>query len=573
MLGFTGALTFHSEHPILPSEADLKDHFGKALNTLEDNELTVGVKSNPKFNGDGFFKADHQGMYGLDGVILNSQGLSNHLAGKSPFDTVKKLYQTHGYAFCNSLKGEFCGFIKDDNTKAFFLFSNQTNTKTFFYAYLNGILWFSADMDHLVTMLKAKGVNLTLEEESAYCLLTYGYMLENHTLFKEIKKLGPGSCLWVNENGIKEVSYHDFANVNVKPYSRKHWIATLEEQFNEALEMEYEKDKAYDIPQHLTLISGGLDSRFNSMLAHKKGYKHKFNFCFSTAGYWDHTISQKIAAYLKEDYQLYSFDGTFLCDIEENTKLQDGTINYENAAHFNEALKSLDFSRFGLIHSGQIGDGVLGSLLTAPNNPNPKPSSGAASHKLLPKIAPFIQHIQKPYEGEELFLLKNKVFNGVTSGSWVSEPYSYLISPFMDVDFMETCLAIPPEMKYFEGIYIDWLKHYHPEITQFRWERTKLKPNSKWKTKAGEIINMAQSVLFKKILEKEYLTTMTPMDYWYRHNLTIQHCINNYFEGHRYLLDPWPELQNDAIQLFKTGSVIEKTHVLSLLEAIKQYHY
>lgn len=573
MLGFTGALTFHSEHPLLPSEVDLKHHFGQGLHILEDNELTVGMKSNPKFNDDGFLKTDDQGMYGLDGVILNLRALNNQLAATGPFYTVKTLYQRQGYSFCKSLKGEFCGFIKDDTTKDFFLFSNQTNTKTFYYAYLNGILWFSVDMNHLVTMLKANGMSLTLEEESAYCLLSYGYMLENHTLFKEIKKLGAGSCLWANENGIKAVPYHNFANVDIKPYSRKHWIAILEEQFNEALEMEYEKDKAYDTPQHLTLISGGLDSRFNTMLAHKKGYRNKLNFCFSTSGYWDHTISRKIAAYLKEDYQLYPFDGTFLCDIEENTKLQDGIINYEDSAHFNEALKALDFSDFGLIHSGQIGDGVLGSLLTAPNNPSPGFSTGANSITLMPKITSFVNDILNQYEGEELFLLKNKVFNKVTSGSWVSEQFSYLVSPFMDVDFMETCLAIPPEMKYYEGIYLDWLKQYHPEVTQFRWERTKLKPNYKWKTKAGEVINMAQSVLLKKILGKEYLTTMTPMDYWYRHNLTIQHCIDNYVEAHRYLLDPWPELQNDAIQLFKTGSVIEKTHVLSLLEAIKQYHY
>lgn len=571
MLGFTGAFNLHSQHLQLPSASQLKQYLGTSAQVMSDQKLVTGFQSNGQFHDDKVFQADTTGLYGLDGVLLNLTHLKNHLAEDTALSTLKKLFQKHGPTFCRSLKGEFCGFIKDHATQDFYLFANQTNTKTFFYAYLGGILWFSVSMKHLVTMLKVNGFNLTMAEESAYCLLTYGHMLENHTLFKEIKKLGPGSALKANENGLKAIPYHDFNNIEVRPYSRNHWIHELEESFNNALIMAYEKDRSYQVPQHLTLISGGLDSRLNTMVAHEKGYTNKLNFCFSIAGYWDHTISRKIAAYLGEGYKLFPFDGRYLCNIQENTALQNGLIDYENSGHFNEALKSIDFSSLGLIHSGQIGDGVLGSLLTAPNNPAPKPSSGASSHKLLPKISKFVEQIQKSYEGEELFLLKNKVFNGVNSGSWVSEHHSYLVSPFMDVDFMETCLSIPPAMKYYERIYIDWLKQYHPAATKFRWERTKLKPNYKWKTKAGELINMAEAVLLKKILKKEYLTNMAPIDYWYRHNPTIQQCMRHHFTNHYYLLDSYPELQKDAEHQFKRGSVTEKTHVLTLLEAINQY--
>ena len=573
MLGFTGILNLQAQENPSAAASKIKHFLGADSQILSDHDLTIGYKSNEKFKADKVFHADDSGIYGMDGVLLNLSLLKSQFAENSTLNTFKKLYKQQGYALGKVLKGEYCGLVKDYDTGQFMIFSNPTNTKTFFYAYKYGILWFSTDLPTLTNLLKSYNIPLTLHEESAYCLLTYGYMLENYTILKEIKKLRPGNCLKVKENKIKEVSYHEFANVTIKSKTRKEWLSQLEEQFTTALKLAYEKDINYGIPQHLTLISGGLDSRLNTMLAHEKGYINKLNFCFSTKNYWDHTISKQIADYLGETYQLFILDSSYLSNIQENTKLHQGIINYEDSAHFNEALKSLDFSHFGLIHSGQIEDGVLGSLLTAPNNPSPGFSTGANSTTLMPKISSFVSDIVNQYEGEELFLLKNKIFNKVTSGSWVSEQFSYMVSPFMDVHFMETCLAIPPEMKFYERIYIDWLKKYHPDFTRFRWERTKLKPNYKWKTKFGELINMFESGLYKKVLKREDKTTMTPLSYWYNHSSTIQECFENHFKTHYELLDPWPELQQDANHLYSKGSVTEKTQVLTLLEALKKLHY
>lgn len=570
MAGFTGVSTFTNQDR-LPTESDLKQICGEDASVLTTSWFAIAYRTNDQFSDDKVFRANEEEAYGLDGVVLNLKQLCDEYGQDTPFNLVKTLYKKYGPSFPKDLKGEFCGFYGDEQAENLALFSNQTNTKTFFYTYKEGALWFANRMDHLVNLLKRHGIAPALFEESAYCLLTYGYMLEGNTLFKEVKKLNPGSFLFFSKEGLKELAYHDFKGVEITERAEQYWMASLEERFNTALQLEYEKDEAYQVPRHLSLISGGLDSRLNTMCAHKMGYTNKVNFCFSNPGYWDHTISRSIAKYMEEPYQFYPLDGSYLCDIEENVALHNNSALYYSAAHVNEAFHALDFSQFGLIHSGQIGDGMLGSLLTSPENPPPHLTSGMASKQLASRIRPFIEGIQKNYEREEIFLLFNKVFNGTHCGSWVSGQFSYLVSPFMDVDFMETSLSIPPGLKYFQAIYIQWLRKYHPEVCRFRWERTKLKPDRVWKTKAGELINMVQAVLFKKILKKEAFITMAPYDQWYRNKAHIRNCLEGYYTEHQNLLDPWPELRADAGFLFQNGNVGEKVQVITLLESIKQH--
>ena len=66
--------------------------------------------------------------------------------------------------------------------------------------------------------------------------------------------------------------------------------------------------------------------------------------------------------------------------------------------------------------------------------------------------------------------------------------------------------------------------------------------------------------------------SMNPTEYWYRTNPGLKSHIEKYYDDHIPLLNPFPTLMNDANILFKNGTVLEKTQVLTLLSAIKLYN-
>ena len=77
-------------------------------------------------------------------------------------------------------------------------------------------------------------------------------------------------------------------------------VATITEQaptFKNAdsVLLEYQKDTEFGT-DHLALLSGGLDSRVAMMYAIKNNEKPGNALCFSQSKYFDHTISEKIAA-------------------------------------------------------------------------------------------------------------------------------------------------------------------------------------------------------------------------------------------------------------------------------------
>ena len=65
---------------------------------------------------------------------------------------------------------------------------------------------------------------------------------------------------------------------------------------------------------------------------------------------------------------------------------------------------------------------------------------------------------------------------------------------------------------------------------------------------------------------------MNPTEYWYRTNPGLKSVIEKYFDDHITLLNRYPSLMNDATTLFKNGTILEKTQVLTLLSGIKLYN-
>ena len=513
-----------------------------------------------KFKNDQLFQENEHYIIGIDGVILNLLQLKNEYGVSTYFDLIQQLYQQNNHSFYEPFRGNFSGFVFDKKTERCICFTDHNANGKLFYTQINNEVILSPLLDTITHFKATHHLTNSLNIDAAYMLLTYGGMYENNTLINEVFKLHAGEYMELTPTSFAVNTYHDYNQVEAVEANAKKVIPQLDELFNAAIQLEYEKDKEYNY-DHIATLSGGLDSRMNVMTAHQLGYK-THNFCFSQSNYDDQKIAKRISDDLNETFSFISLDkAEYLTDLEENMNIYNGLIFYLASAHYNYALTQLDLKNTGLIHTGRIGDGILGGFV----------SNNYFSSIISPQLKDRLPEMDiSKYRSEETFKLYNRVFNVTIAGTYVSEQYqSYLVSPFLNPEFIECCLSIHPSLKKDSKIYIDWINQLHPEIARYKWEKTGFKPNAMWKIKFSRFSKKIKSAYYKTS-NQLHKTSMNPYDYWYDNTPAVRHFFNTHFDMYIGLVEN-PTLNKDITQLFNHGNTIEKSMVITLLEAIHKY--
>ena len=535
------------------------------------DKLYFSHLTNKRFKADKILKETKKYVFGLDGVLLNSRSLKRSYALADLEYLIPAMRKKLGNSFFKDFKGEFSGFFYDKDRDELIIFTNQTGTKRVYYFKGKDYFISVPDFKVIAQTMEANGIQRSLDLMGAYGLLTLGGMFEDHTLIDSVKKLEAGKYLLCNQKGMFINKYCDFNAYTYTGDSKKKIIENLDTLFESAINLEYEKDLEYGY-RHFTTLSGGLDSRMNVMVSDKMGYKDKTSLCFSQSRYKDETIARKIAGDLGCDFRFVPLDdGNYMLDVDENIDIYNGMIFHLSSAHFNFSLKRTQFDNFGLIHSGQIGDAILGGLLTAPSDVPANLKGILVSDRLFPEMMELAGESVKDYASENSFKIYNRLFNLTYAGSLVAEQYSYLVSPFFDVDFMEYAISIPPNLKYKTAIYIDWINSKHKDVTRYKWENTGFKPSANWKTSMSRYTKKVKSIYFGKIVKDERKISMNPYTYWYRKNEKVDKLFRKYVDEHKAYLDGYPELKTHALDLFERGNPVEKSMVVTLLVGMKKY--
>ena len=177
-----------------------------------------------------------------------------------------------------------------------------------------------------------------------------------------------------------------------------------------------------------------------------------------------------------------------------------------------------------------------------------------------------MDHILTRYESEEMFMFYSRGFNGVVNGYWVANQYTEACSAFLDVDFLNYALSIPPALKYKAKIYRQWILARHPLAAKYIWEKTRARISAN-----DHIVKIRRllRLLRSRILGQRASDSMNPFDYWYRTNPRLPCYMDSYFKENIERLDKYPELKVDCQKLFARGRFEEKAQCLTLLEAIK----
>lgn len=525
-----------------------------------------GYNSFSKFQLDKIFHENEDFIIGLDGVILNLLALKNDYAISDVFLLIIHLYNKRKQSLAIELKGDFNGFVFDKNKDEFVFFNNKVAAKQIFYCEVGKSIIITPSLKNIIKFKQQINIKSYLNVSACYNMLTYGGMIEDQTLIESVKKLNAGFYLKIVEDKIILEKYFNFNNIEYSITNKNMAINQLDDTFKNAILLEYQKDKEYNY-KHLATLSGGLDSRLNVMLARALGFSIDI-FCFSQSNYLDEKIARSISKDLDLDFNFVALDnGDYLQDLVENVELNNGLQFYLNAAHFNKALKAIDLENYGLIHTGLAGDGVLGGFLT--NRGLPDYYSNKISDKFVDKLKNDIS-IEKEYKNEEVFKLYQRVFNITNFGSYVVETHkTYLVSPFLDEDFLITALSIDPILKK-DQIYLDWLNKKHSIVTKYVWEKTGFKPDAKYKTKLSRYTNRIKKE-FLVLTKQQNKLSMTPEEYWLKSNLKNQEFYNTSFKERIELFAKDKELFNDLNFAFKHGNINEKSAVLTILEIVYKF--
>lgn len=543
------------------------------VDKIESKNYYVERRTINKFLNDKVFW-DEKYIVITEGVILNSLKLIEKYRASDFKSAIIKMYETNGEKFFGEFRGSFSGLFYDKQKDIWLIYTNHIGDKQIFYSKTENGIIFGSEINYLVEYMRNNNIKYTFDKIGAYFLLTYGYMLEDYTLFKEIKKLNAGKYIKIKNDNFEIHTYFEVDNTPDNTLTEEEIIENVDKLFRNAVKLEFEKDKEYGY-KHVASLSGGLDSRMTTWVAHELGYLEQLNVTFSQTDYLDETIAKSIARDLKHEWLFKALDnGNYLKNIDEMIEINFGICLYSGNAHVNNFMNTFNFENYGVYHTGQLGDVILGTYYSS-ENPEKSyvPGAGAYSSKIIKGNEK--NYLKHEYKNEEIFKFYNRGFTGILQGNLPVQKYSEVISPFLDVDFFNFCLSIPLKYRYNHRIYFKWILKKYPGAAKYKWEKIGGKITDKTITMMGHTTTLKAlpRKVINKIFHKSAMNTkkhMNPFDYWYRTNENLKNFIDSTFKENISLLEN-NELKKDYQKLFKEGNTLEKSQVLTLLEVIRYY--
>lgn len=525
-----------------------------------------------KFAEDKLFVETEELIILLDGVITNKRDLLDGGNFDNWTDAIASLYCELGNTFFSELRGSFAGAIYDKSHQKLIVFTDQLGSKFIFYSHIGSQLFISQMMGGMYDLLKEQDVEYHMDSTAAMLMLTYGFMIEDYTLCKEVKKIEPG-CFLTLENGEVTIErYYTLNNTPDQSISEASAIEEVDRLFRQAVRRNYEKDIEYGY-KHVCALSGGLDCRMTTWVAHELGYTNQLNLTFSQTDYYDQSIPQQITADLKHEWLFKALDnGMWLYDIDEVTRTTGGNVLYYGTAHGNSLLKYMNFEALGLLHSGQLGDVTIATHATDSTSQYTM-GEGAYSTRFINQLSlqPRMNNLNV-----ELGLYYYRYLNGTNNGLQNIYNYTETLSPFMDIDFLEYALKIPSCLRQNHRLYKKWILQKYPRAAKYIWETTGCKIDAKTiHIGDGEkpLVKVPYLMLCRMGLFKRGTNSkkhMNPVGFYLSNNEELYNYITSYFKYVDQIEDA--VIRERTITIIEKGSPMEKIQLVSLLALIKLYY-
>jgi len=172
-------------------------------------------------------------------------------------ETVLHAYEEYGPQSVTRFRGMFAFAIWDRDRRRLFCARDRLGIKPFYYCFDGTVFAFASEIKALLARPECTA---RLEEETLPECLAFGYVSEERTLFRGVKKLMPGHWLMVDASSgaltLRIERYWDApAPAGTDPRPDEEWIGETRRRLEESVEMRLMSD----VPLGM-FLSGGVDS-------------------------------------------------------------------------------------------------------------------------------------------------------------------------------------------------------------------------------------------------------------------------------------------------------------------------
>lgn len=545
------------------------------MNEKEYNEFSVKRCTLDKFINDKCFVETDKYIIVAEGVLLNKLKLYKMYETDSVPNLIIKMFERGGETFFDKFRGSFSGALFVKNESKWIIYTNHYGDNILFYSLIDGNFVIASQVDWIIETLRLNKINITLDNHAINSICTYGYMAQDYTYATEIKRLYPGYYLIYKDGVIKTKKYFNIkpSKFDLSKKSESEIIDEMDALFRKAVELEFEKDNEYGY-SHLVQLSGGLDSRMNLWIARDLGYKNITCMTYSQSDSLDDIISKQIAGDLGVKHISWPLDSAqHLYKIDEYISMNYGLALYGGIGAEKEMLDSIDTKKTGLIHTGQIGDVIIGSFLDSENEINDMSPGGLYSTMFKPEEI----DLSAFYDRED-YLIFIRGFMGCLSSHLYSRNYSELASPFLNIEFFEYCMSIPVSLRIKHKIYKKWIMEKYPNAANYIWEKTGKKitqKNNEVKDKIALVIHNPKLILkklgFNVKIKNKLMNGMNPLDLWWENNNRLRTVYDNYYDKMSLSANISDEYREIIKKLYTKGNAMEKMLCITALAAVKYY--
>ncbi|MEE9357614.1 MAG: N-acetylglutaminylglutamine amidotransferase, partial [Sedimenticolaceae bacterium] len=349
-------------------------------------------------------------IYNYPSLREELRGMGYHFFSDGDTEVILKAWHAWGEQCVERLQGMFAFAIWDQRKRQLFLARDRLGIKPLYYAHLNGSFRFASNIQ---AILAPGGVDTSVDPVALHHQFTlHAVVPAPHTILKGVRKLPPGHCLLIDEQGNRtERRYWSLpATRPAESMSDDEWLEAIHDALRQSVQ---KRNEISDVPVGV-LLSGGLDSSLLVGLLAEAGVSDLRTF---SVGFEDHPdekgsefeYSDQVVEMYATDHHKYLIPNTEVLQrlpdavdaMAEPMFGQDAIAFYLLAEQVSKEIK--------VVQSGQGADEVFGGYFWYPRmmaETDGTPVQRFAKHYFDRDHDEFRQMVTPDYRGEDHTSLK-----------------------------------------------------------------------------------------------------------------------------------------------------------------------
>lgn len=455
---------------------------------------------------------DDRFILGFTGQVYDQEALHSRVSdnGTEPMDLLHlllKIYRKFGAEGLCGLNGLYVAAVWNKKEKRLQIINDRYGFKKMYYWHGRDKFVFASEYK---TICWFPDFPKKIDEFAFANLMSYGYVLEDRTLFEDIKLLPPASILTVQSNNLTINKYWDYSfyEEGDPRLSEDEYIDAFAEKLTRAVE---KRVKGLD---RLALsLSGGLDSRTMAAVLYRLNKSDCVKaFSFGPGHCYDVRFGKKIAQKLGFQFESTEIQPDFIQKhAREFQYLSEGMRSCDWAWQIHYQKRAFLKDNMHTVLGGFLGDAICAPRASWTRLINVHDDETAIDRAYKIHIDSFNEVEMARYLNPEIYkkvknynfeVLRETYLNAPTTNILNKARYANLhqrqrrstygfvdysefhvnrISPFIDSEFVDFLLHVPPELKVKQSLYKKMLIKHFPEVVKIGHSETgiPIKP-SRW---------------------------------------------------------------------------------------------